>query len=587
MKEAGNARAEAKLLSDVALVAFLIFTLALLLTLARSAGAQPLPIANSIVFVKQAPLDYQFATISDIFGNFQGYYPPDDQPVGGNLFRLDPDGTLTNLTGWGNAAVRDPEVSYDGTQVLFAMKIGGFGRWQVWRVPANGSSAPVRISLTDQYNDLDPAFLPDGRILFTTDRNGWADGYENLPSAQMAVMSADGSGVQVLKQHMAGQFNPLVGSDGMIYFTQWDFHDRRNSIEQNNSDFDVNRFLLWKIFADGSGLDHPHYGTHTIYDFTGGYVEIRELPGDPGNFLGLLADEFFTFGGGSIVRIEPRANQNLDDPVFLTPDVFLVESDNTAGRWRSPYPLADGRVAASYSPGPVYEGSGPLPAWRLVVMSGDGSNQQVLHADPSLWSWQPVEVAPRTAPTLAPGEMKPDYPYAIINAFDVTLRGINEDDVVNGDFQTALAPGEAKQVRVLRQDVRTSNLYGEFPDHDDPDVAVIGTAPVHADGSFAVVIPADVPVQWELLGNSGQVLVRERFGTELRPGEIRQCSGCHAPHDGTTGSQTNLALANPTNLSGQNVDLDGNGIVDLLEATAASIFNDGFESGNLAAWTIP
>lgn len=548
------------------------------------ARAATLPISNAIVFVQQAPLDYTFATASDIFGNFQGYYPPEDQPVGGGLFRLDPDGTLTDLTGLSDVAVRDPEVSWDGTKVLFSMKVGGFGRWQVWEVGIFGVGLR-KVSRDAGFHDLDPAYLPDGRIVFTTDRNRWSDGYENLPSAQIAVMGADGGGVEVLKQHMAGHFNPLVGSDGMLYFTQWDFHDRRTGIGQANSDFDVNRFLLWKMFADGSGLDHPTFGTHTLYDFAGGYVEIRELPAEPGIFLGLLADEFFTFGGGAIVRIEPQANQNLDEPIFRTPNVFERGAGNAAGRWRSPYPLADGGIVAAWSPGPVYEGAVPLPHWRLVVMAADGSSQQTLYEHAELWSWQPVEVRSRSAPPLAPGAARPEFPYAIINAFDVTLRGVNEDLVLNGDFQPVPAHGEITEVRVLRQNVRTPNFYADFPDHADPDVAVIGSAPVAADDSFAVIVPADTPIQWELLNAAGQVVVRERFGTELKAGELRQCGGCHTPHDGTTGKTTNQALAAPTNLSGQNVDVDGNGLVDLLEALASGqIFTDGFESGNLSAW---
>lgn len=552
---------------------------------AAAASAQ-LPIDHSIVFVKQAPLDYQFATVSDIFGNFQGYYPPEDQPTGGNLFRLDPDGTLLNLTNWSNAAVRDPEISYDGTHVLFSMRIGAFGKWQVYEADVQ-SGSPRRISRDDTHNDLDPAYLGDGRIVFTTDRNRWADGYENLPSAQIAVMRSDGTGVEVLKRHMAGQMNPLVGSDGMLYFTEWDFHDRRVSIEQNNSDFDTNRFLLWKIFADGSGFDHPHFGAHTVYDFTGGYVEVRELPGAPGTFLGLLADEFFTFGGGSIVRLVPRADQDLDAPDFVTANVFFTEEGNTFGRWRSPYPLADGRILASYAPGPVYEGISPAPHWRLVVMNGDGSGQEVLYQDPQLWCWQPVEVVARSHPPPAPGRRRDEYPYAVLNTLDVTLRNRNEDRVLNGDFQGPVRPGEAVRVRFYREDVRSPNLYEEFPQHADPDVAVLGTAPVLADGSFAVVLPADVPVQWELLDAAGGILVRERFGTELKAGEVRRCNGCHAPHDGRTGSTTNLALASPTNLSGRVVDTDGNGVVDLLEAPpiADLVFTDGFEAGGLGAWS--
>ncbi len=126
-------------------------------------------------------------------------------------------------------------------------------------------------------------------------------------------------------------------------------------------------------------------------------------------------------------------------------------------------------------------------------MAADGSGQQTLYADPELWSWQPVELRSRSAPPLAAGALQAQFPYAIINSLDVTLRGVDEDIVVNGDFQPIPAHGEIVEVRVLRENVRTPNFYDDFPDHDDPDVEVIGTAPVAADDSFAVIVPIDTP----------------------------------------------------------------------------------------------
>ncbi|MEM7352642.1 MAG: hypothetical protein AAF657_17720 [Acidobacteriota bacterium] len=256
--------------------------------------------------------------------------------------------------------------------------------------------------------------------------------------------------------------------------------------------------------------------------------------------------------------------------------------------------MADGRIVASFAPGLLEARDGPLP-FQLWIMNGDGSDPELLYEDPELWSLQAVEVLARTPPALAMGEMKPQYPYAMINAFDVTLR---EDD-----SQGTPSPGQVTEIRLLREDVRSPNTHdlqidaggtGAFDPWDDPDTEVIGTAPVASDDSFAVVVPADTPLTWELLDAGGNVIVRERFGTELRAGEIRQCAGCHAPHDGSVGSTTNLALESPTNLSGQNVDLDGNGVVDLLEGLCESqpqlcganeIFVDGFESGGPGQWT--
>lgn len=515
--------------------------------------------------------------------------------VRGNLFRLDPDGSTHNLTRRNNVAVRDPEVSYDGTRVVFAMRVGSdLARWQVYEVGVDGSGLR-KVSKGASHNDMDPAYMPDGRIVFTTDRLRWSDGYENVPTTQVAVMNADGSDVRVLKVNTAGHSNPLVSSDGMLYFTQWDFHDRRKSMaDEEDEDFDVNRFLLWKIFADGSGQDHPHFGAHTIGDFTPGYVEIRERPSAPGTFVATFGSEdtqeistfhpdrlvfvpgtFLTFLGASLVSMEPQANQNRDEVVYLTTEGGGEdEEEETQPAWRSPLPLADGRLVASYSPGGLEERNGPQP-WELWIMNGDGSGKQPLYKQPGQWCTQAVEVVARTAPQLQAGFMKPEYPYAVINALDVTLR---EDD-----SQAKPALGQVTQVRVYREDARTTNTHdlqvdedstttatGAFKAWKDADTQLLGTAPVAGDDSFAIVVPADTPLTWELLDAAGNVVVRERFGTELRAGEVRTCTGCHAPHNGRQGATTNFALDSPTNLSGQDVDLDKNGIVDLFEGLCES-----------------
>ena len=544
---------------------------------------------------------------------FSNYVIPADinQPVRGNLFRLDPNGSLTQLTFRTDATVRDPEISYDGTRVVFSMRIGAdTNRWQVWEVSIDGTGLR-KVSRDTTHNDLDPGYLPDGRLVFTTDRLRWSDGYENVPATQVAVMNADGTGAEVLKVNPAGHINPLLGSDGRLYMTQWDFHDRRRDFNDDEDEtFDVNRFLLWQVYVDGSGLDHPSFGAHTIGDFTPGYVEIRELPTASGQFIGVLGSEdtqeltsfsaerlifvpgnFLTFEGADLVKMVPQPNQNHDQPIFLT-----SEDDEPSGLWRAPLPLQDGRIVASRTPGVTEERGLPEP-FELWIMDGDGSNKQLLFKENGQHCVQAVEVVARTPPVLATGQTRSQYPYAVINALDVNLRG-------GGDPQPNPAPGQAVALRVYREDVRTQNQHDQqlddagsgtdaFAEWSDPDTALLGTAPIHGDGSFAVVVPTDTPITWEVIDSSGQVIVRERFGTELRRGELRQCAGCHAPHDGTTGSTTNLALDSPTNLSGENIDLDGNGVFDLVESLCEnnpglcipSLFSDGFESGDTSGWS--
>ncbi|MGD8641751.1 MAG: hypothetical protein PVG89_14050, partial [Gammaproteobacteria bacterium] len=76
--------------------------------------------------------------------------------------------------------VSDLEVSYDGTKLIFSMHEGMYeGRmpeeqptWQIWAYDLIDETLQ-RVTDdvdADSFNHLDPYFLPDGRIVFTSDR---------------------------------------------------------------------------------------------------------------------------------------------------------------------------------------------------------------------------------------------------------------------------------------------------------------------------------------------------------------------------------------------------------------------------------
>jgi Hydrazine synthase alpha subunit middle domain len=57
---------------------------------------------------------------------------------------------------------------------------------------------------------------------------------------------------------------------------------------------------------------------------------------------------------------------------------------------------------------------------------------------------------------------------------------------------------------------------------------LLGTAPVERDGSFFLQVPADQPLQIELLDASSKSLKRQTGWFWMRRGEQRACVGCHA-----------------------------------------------------------
>jgi hypothetical protein len=523
--------------------------------------------ANPIVFVKQAKVDHSGGAIQDLFGNFQGVRPSLDQPVGGGLFLLLTSGEVRALVNGPNIAVRDPEISEDGTHVIFAMKQTGEEKWQIWECKIDGTELR-KISRNDHHNDFDPAYLPEGQILFLSDRRRLADPFLNYPSAQMHVMNKNGGGVRLLNANAGGQSNPIPSQFGAILFTEFDYHDRRAAIHQKPDPLAVSRFLPWLVYGDGSGFDHPLFGSHTIRDFKGGYVSVRVVP-QTGQLIGILANQKNTFGAGSIVKMDYGQNDDREAPEFITPNVLGREGENTLGRYRDAYPASDGWILASYASGSVYQSKpvlkpSEIPNFKIVRVSSDGSRQEILYEDANFWCWQPVEAVARGPLFIYSGVAVPEFQYAMINSVDVSNRGRNSHRVVNGDRQPAVTRSSIAFVRIFKTE-RRPNGNAAISNYSDSRPVLLGEAPVFPDGSFAALVPIDTPLIWELVNKKGKVVVKERFGTVLKGGEIRTCYGCHAPHNGKTGNVINIALPLATNLTPYDPDTNGNGVLDILE----------------------
>ena len=115
---------------------------------------------------------------------------------------------------------------------------------------------------------------------------------------------------------------------------------------------------------------------------------------------------------------------------------------------------------------------------------------------------QPVLLAPRPIVNRHPSGLH-DWPNAnllCLNAYTSKYK---------------FAPGSIQSVRIYTRD-----------DQNKP--RPLGTAPVERDGSFFVQVPADQPLQIELLDADGKTLERESGFFWMRRGEQRGCVGCHA-----------------------------------------------------------
>ena len=255
-------------------------TMLLTLILASAvARAQTTP--NPILFVTQVPVPVDFAAVGSTFANHIASMSSVYR--GGDLWIRYSDGTLRNLTaeaGFGSSgfqssnsiAVRDPHVHWNGTKAVFSMVVGSppqqfqvlTYRWQLYEVTGLGQGQTVVITAVanqpNQYNNVNPAYLSDGSIVFASDRprNGAAhlypqhDEYESTPTVTGLWRLDPATGALKLLDHSpSGDFDPFVDSFGRLLFTRWDHLQRDQQADLAGNPFEA---FDWVSEAAGSAI---------------------------------------------------------------------------------------------------------------------------------------------------------------------------------------------------------------------------------------------------------------------------------------------------------------------------------------------
>ncbi|MEZ4622829.1 MAG: hypothetical protein R2867_46035 [Caldilineaceae bacterium] len=173
----------------------------------------------------------------------------------GRLLVLEPNGTVRILVDGANPSpaslnlidVSAPSVSYDGQDILFAgLPMGDYesgymtdpGAWRIYAMQIDGSNLH-QLTFSDRdaldlsqfgaladvfkkYDDTDPAWLPDGRIVFSSTRWPAFGQYGGARASNLFVMDADGSNMHRITSERNGADRPLIDPlSGQIVYSRW------------------------------------------------------------------------------------------------------------------------------------------------------------------------------------------------------------------------------------------------------------------------------------------------------------------------------------------------------------------------------
>ena len=159
-----------------------------------------------------------------------------------------PDGKLTRITHLTDGELFDPEPSYDGETILFSMRRDGEDWFNLYEINVDGTGLN---QLTDgPFNDVSGVYLPDGRIVFVSDRAGYLEEYHEERTETLWTMNGDGTGIGQLTFNPGTTFDPTVLHDGRILFSFWDV------FMLNIPGLDKHETYLMTVRPDGTGESH-------------------------------------------------------------------------------------------------------------------------------------------------------------------------------------------------------------------------------------------------------------------------------------------------------------------------------------------
>jgi hypothetical protein len=361
--------------------------------------------------------------------------------IGADLYMRDrasassPEVNLTSAQTQGLGDIRDLDMNFDGTKLVFSMRARFIENadekdqptWNIWEYDATAHALRRIIqsdTIEEEGHDIMPHYLPDGRIVFSSTRQRQSkailldenkpqfaaqDEDNNEPAFVLHVMDANGTNIHQISFNQSHDLDPAILSNGKVVYTRWEHH------------IDDNQFDLYSVNPDGTGLEllygaHSHdTGTPDPTTGTPSTIQfVNPRPMQDGRTLALIRPFRGTGEGGDLVLIDSAnfvdntqptgANAGMTGPAqvrALPTEVRTIPGPSPGGRYRSAAPLFDGtnRLLVSWSQCRLMEGT------RIVPCTSDRLKDPNAVEAPPLYGIYVYDVPNNTQkPVVAPQE---------------------------------------------------------------------------------------------------------------------------------------------------------------------------------------
>ena len=327
---------------------------------------------------------------------------------------------ITESVSQGLAAIRDVEIDYDGSRLLFSMRVpfeegvdeeDQVATWNIWQYTFE-TDVLERVIPTDLTaeigHDIMAKYLPDGRIIFSSTRQTQSqavlldegkgafpaqDEDDNEFAFNLHVMNSDGTGIRQVSFNQSHDLDPSVLENGQIVFSRWDHAGANNQVN------------LYRMNPDGSNMELL-YGNLSHDTGSNGetiqFMQPREV--EDGRVMVLARPFTDTEGGGELLFIDtPQYVENtqptasnigvLTGPAQedATVNEVLTEPGvpSPGGRYFSVYPIQDGtgRLMVSWTQCRLTEtleddGDPDTPDEQIVACTEENLANVLINNDP-------------------------------------------------------------------------------------------------------------------------------------------------------------------------------------------------------------
>jgi len=472
-----------------------------------------------------------------------------------------PDGQVRPLTNFDGCFVADCELSWDAKRVIFARRLNSEDRhwsqvpyekpvlrepgepvlggkddpwWHLWQMNIDGTG--LKQLTFGPYHDVNPIYLPDGRIVFSSTRIGMRDEYHGFPCTGLSVCNRDGSDIHCIGFNLGGDREPAMLDDGRIVFSRLDLFYSRLKTE----------ITVQAVFPDGT-KNVTLYGPERR-DFWHQVTRRSKVNGwseSPPRHRPLRLTQPQPFDNGRIVcatqggltLIGPGKNRE----TIIPHDKKMAVT--------CPYPLGDGKILCSASikqfeiEGKVYtptsdeysdyEGTFHLSKATnvdlgLYILDAGTGELDLLYNDPDSAEFDARPVRARRRPAVLAEGLETRNDSYTARFFCNSVRTSRQSRVTTRGKFVRVVEGMPVVSRHKTQQNPPGILWRN---HGGVHARVLGTAPLAADGSFYVEVPADRLIHVQVLDSDRRVVGNQLIWMYARPGEKRSCVGCHEKPD--------------------------------------------------------